>query len=175
MVAFGFFLRPLGDAASVASAYLLPSRIDIAVEPGDARVRTGQSLTVRARVRGADAVAPSLVTGEGAEAVPVPMTRQDDGSYLATVDDVTASFVYRVVAGARRSDAYAVTVVHPPTVERIALEYRVSQGPGAGDARRGRRRRHLRAVRHRGAVHHHHRSSGERQRPGHGHRHRGWP
>ncbi|MGE0360651.1 MAG: hypothetical protein AB7H93_13115 [Vicinamibacterales bacterium] len=128
LVAAGLFVRPLGDAASVASAYLLPSRIDIAVEPGHVRLRAGQALTVRARVRGADAVAPALVSGSGDDAVPMPMTRQDDGSFLATVDDVTASFVYRVVAGARRSDEFAVTVVHPPVVERIALEYHY---PGA--------------------------------------------
>ena len=42
------------------------------------------------------------------------MTRQEDGSYAATVDDVTASFVYHVVAGARRSDEFSVTAVHPP-------------------------------------------------------------
>jgi len=130
LVAAGVFVRPLGDAASVAAAYLLPSRIEIAVEPGDVRLRAGQALTVRARVRGADAVAPTLVSGDTADAVPVPMTRQDDGSFLATVGDVTASFVYRVVAGARRSDEYSVTVVHPPVVERIALEYHYPKALG---------------------------------------------
>jgi hypothetical protein len=130
LVAAGVFVRPLGDAASVTAAYLLPSRIDIAVEPGHVRLRAGQTLTVRARVRGAGAVAPTLMSGAVAAAVPVPMTRQDDGSFLATVGDVTASFVYRVVAGARRSDEYAVTVVHPPVVERIALEYHYPKALG---------------------------------------------
>lgn len=130
LVGLGLFARPLGDAASVAAAYLLPSRIAIAVEPGHVRLRAGQPLTVRARVRGADAVAPTLVSGDAAQAVPLPMTRQDDGSFVATVDEVTASFVYRVVAGARRSDEYSVTVVHPPVVERIALEYRYPKGLG---------------------------------------------
>jgi hypothetical protein len=87
------FVRPLGDAASVASAYLVPSRIAISVEPGDARVRAGQALTVRARVRGADGVTPALIAGEGPDVLPVTMARQDDGSYLATVDAVTESFV----------------------------------------------------------------------------------
>ncbi|MGE4223243.1 MAG: hypothetical protein AB7I23_07870 [Vicinamibacterales bacterium] len=124
------FLRPLGDAVSVASAYLLPSRIDLAVEPGHVRLRAGRPLTVRARVRGADVVTPSLVSGDAADAVARPMTRQDDGSFTAVVDEVTASFVYRVVAGARRSDDYTVTVVHPPIVERIALEYHYPEALG---------------------------------------------
>lgn len=117
------FVRPLGDAASVVSAYALPSRIAIAVEPGDARVRAGQPLTVRVQVRGADGVTPVLVAGEGAAAVPVAMTRQEDGTWLATVDAVTQPFGYHVMAGARASDRFAITVVHPPAVERIALEY----------------------------------------------------
>lgn len=123
LVGVAAFVRPLGDAVNVASAYLVPSRIAISVEPGDTRVRAGQALTVRATVRGAAGVAPALVAGDGPEVQPVTMARQDDGSYLATVEAVTESFVYRVVAGARQSDAFAVTVVHPPAVERIALEY----------------------------------------------------
>jgi hypothetical protein len=124
VVGLGVFVRPLGDAVSVAAAYLMPSRIDLVVEPGDARVRAGQAFTVRARVRGAQGVAPALVAGETADGAPLPMARQDDGTYAATVDEVTASFVYRVVAGARQSDDYTVTVVHPPEVQAIALEYR---------------------------------------------------
>ncbi len=130
LVALGLFVRPLGDAAGVASAYLLPSRIEITVEPGHARVRPGQALTVRARVRGADAVLPALVAGAGGDESSIAMTRQDDGSYLATIDEVTVSFLYRVVAGARRSDEFSVTVVHPPTVERIALEYHYPKALG---------------------------------------------
>ncbi len=124
LLGLALFLRPASDAAGVASAYLIPSRIALVVEPGNARVRAGQSFTVRARLRGAGGMSPSLVAGGGPDAVPVPMTRQEDGSYAATVDDVTASFVYHVVAGARRSDEFSVTAVHPPVVERIALEYR---------------------------------------------------
>jgi hypothetical protein len=117
------FVRPLADAASVASAYALPSRIAISVEPGDAKIRAGQPLTVRATVRGADGVTPALITGEGPDVVPVAMARQEDGTWLATVEAVTESFAYHVMAGARASEMYAVTVVHPPAVERIALEY----------------------------------------------------
>ena len=53
LVALALFLRPASDAAGVASAYLMPSRIALVVEPGNARVRAGQSFTVRARLRGA--------------------------------------------------------------------------------------------------------------------------
>ena len=158
-MALALFLRPASDAAGVASAYLIPSRIALVVEPGNARVRAGQSFTVRARLRGAGGMSPSLVAGGGPDAVPVPMTRQDDGSYAATVDDVTASFVYHVVAGARalrrvlgHRGAPAGGRAHRPRVP-------LSRHAEAADALRGRRRRHLRALGHRGPLHDHDRSS----------------
>ncbi len=114
---------PFRDAVDVAGAYLMPSRLTIAVEPGNVRVRAGRAVTIRARVSGSAALAPSLVAGDGADVVPMAMTATADGAFEAVVPDVTASFPYHVVAGARRSDAYTVTVVHPARVERIDLDY----------------------------------------------------
>ena len=104
-LAWRVFVRPLGDAASVASAYVLPSRLAIDVEPGDVRVRAGQPLTVRARVRGAD--------GAHARA-----GRRRGRRCRAGGDDAAGRrhlagdgrrrdppFGYHVVAGARASDA----------------------------------------------------------------------
>ncbi len=122
-VALAVMVGPLRDALDVASAYVLPSRLTIAVEPGDVRVRAGRTVTIRARVSGSAALTPTLVAGEGADVVPLAMTRAADGAFEAAVADVRATFPYHVVAGARRSEAYTVTVVQPARVERIDLDY----------------------------------------------------
>ena len=118
-----FMAGPLGDAVEVAGAYVLPSRLAIVVEPGDVRVRAGRPVTIRARLSGSAALAPMLVAGTGGDVVPQRMTATADGVFEIIVPDVTATFPYHVVAGAGRSDAYTVTVVHPARVERIDLEY----------------------------------------------------
>lgn len=118
-----FMAGPLRDAVQVAGAYVLPSRLAIVVEPGDVRVRAGRPVTIRARLSGSAALAPFLVAGDGADAVPRRMTATADGAFELVLPDVTASFPYHVVAGAGRSNAYTVTVVHPARVERIDLEY----------------------------------------------------
>ena len=111
---------PLRQAGGIALAYLVPSRLAIAVEPGDVRVRAGRAVTIRARLSGADALVPALVAGTAA---PVPMTAGDDGVFTITLPEVGATFPYHVVAGARRSDTFTVTVVHPARVTRIDLDY----------------------------------------------------
>lgn len=115
--------RPLDDAVSIAGAYLVPSRISIAVEPGDVRVRAGRPVTIRARVTGVSGLAPALVAGAGPDARPLVMAAGGDGAFQIVVPDVTASFPYRVVVGAGHSEVYTVTVVHPARVERIDLDY----------------------------------------------------
>lgn len=111
---------PLRQAGGIALAYLVPSRLAIAVEPGDVRVRAGRAVTIRARLSGADALVPALVAGTAA---PVPMTAGDDGVFTITLPEVGATFPYHVVAGARHSDTFTVTVVHPARVTRIDLDY----------------------------------------------------
>ncbi len=118
-----FMAGPLRDGLEVAGAYVVPSRLAIVVEPGDVRVRAGRAVTIRARLSGSAALAPMLVAGTGADVVPQRMTATADGAFEFVVPDVTATFPYHVVAGAGRSDAYTVTVVHPARVERIDLEY----------------------------------------------------
>lgn len=123
VAALVFMAGPLRDATDIASAYLIPSRLAIVVEPGNVRVRAGRPVTIRARVRGSAALAPALVAGTGPDAVPIAMTPGADGAFEAVVADVTATFAYHVEVGARSSDAYTVTVVHPARVERIDLDY----------------------------------------------------
>ena len=45
------------------------------------------------------------------------------GAFTLTVPDVTAAFDYRVRAAGTESEAYTVTVVHPPKVQRIDVRY----------------------------------------------------
>ncbi len=122
-VALALMAGTLKDAVELAGAYVVPSRLTIVVEPGDIRVRAGRAVTIRARVSGSAALTPALVAGDGADVVPLAMTSAADGAFEVVVPDVTAGFPYYVVAGARRSDAYTVTVVHPARVERIDLDY----------------------------------------------------
>ncbi len=123
-LAVAFFVGPVTDAARVAAAYVVPSRFQIRVEPGDVRVRAGGSVTIAARILGgAAALTPDLMTGDGAGAQPVAMAAGSDGAFTITLPEVTASFTYRVRAGGLRSADYTVTVVHPATVERIDLDY----------------------------------------------------
>ena len=124
IVAVAFFLGPAADAVRVAAAYVVPSRFQISVEPGDVRVRAGAVVTIVARVLGGVApLTPTFLAGEGTDATPVAMTALDGGAFEIVVPDVSATFTYRVRAGGLRSADYTVTVVHPPTVERIDLDY----------------------------------------------------
>ncbi|MBP6777695.1 MAG: hypothetical protein KA151_10625 [Piscinibacter sp.] len=118
-----FMAGPLRDAVEVAGAYVWPSRLAIVVEPGDVRVRAGRAVTIRARLSGNAALAPMFVAGTGGDVVPQPMRATSDGAFEIVVPDVSATFPYHVAAGAGRSAAYTVTVVHPARVERIDLEY----------------------------------------------------
>lgn len=111
---------PLRQATHIALSYVVPSRLAIAVEPGNLRVRAGRAVTIRARIAGAELLVPALVAGTAA---PQPMAATADGAFEITLPDVTATFPYHVVAGGGRSDAFTVTVVHPATVTRIDLDY----------------------------------------------------
>ncbi len=124
LLATTFLVGPVTDAARVAAAYVLPSRFEISVTPGDVRVRAGGSVTIGARVRGgAAALTPALMAGDGADVQPVAMTAGADGAFAVTLPEVAESFTYRVRAGGLRSADYTVTVVHPAKVERIDLDY----------------------------------------------------
>ena len=123
-LAVALFVGPAADAVRVAAAYVVPSQFQIAVEPGNVRVRAGGTVTIVARVLGGAApLAPALVAGDGPDAASQLMTPVGDGAYEFTVPDVSVTFTYRVRAGGLRSADYTVTVVRPPRVERIDLDY----------------------------------------------------
>ncbi len=132
-VAMALFAPAFSRATLVASAYLFPARIAVDVTPGSTKVQAGQPVTIAARVHGptGDALVPTLnvVIGEAKRAV--PMTSAGDAATFAiTIDNVTASFQYTVSAASTRSETFTVTVVRPPTVERIDLHYEFPKALG---------------------------------------------
>ena len=52
------------------------------------------------------------------------------GVFAVTIENVTASFAYRVTAAGARSPDYTITVVRPPRVERIDVRYEFPRGLG---------------------------------------------
>jgi hypothetical protein len=125
---------PLRESVDAMSLTLFPERMALEVAPGNARIRAGDPLHVRARLVGNHApVIAQLQVADGDAWRSSEMTV--DGSargtgFALTLHSVPASFKYRVVAGTVTSPAYDVTVVHPPRVTRIDLDYLYPQGLG---------------------------------------------
>jgi uncharacterized membrane protein len=129
-------VRQAADAVSLA---LFPSRLILEVTPGDARVQAGSALTVQARLVGNQApVVAQLLREEGAgdasdrEWRAFEMSSTDNGFALA-LPDLTRPFRYKVVAGPATSGTFSVTVVRPPRVTRIDVQYTYPKGLGLPD------------------------------------------
>ena len=116
---------PALRASDTLAFYVFPSRMDIDVQPGHARVTAGESLRISAHVRGGDdVVTPVLEIGEGEHRQVMRMSssgRQDEFAF--TVDGIKDSFTYRVSAALAKSPTFAVRVLRPPHVTRIDLSY----------------------------------------------------
>ncbi|MFN2444638.1 MAG: hypothetical protein ABR606_03490 [Vicinamibacterales bacterium] len=132
LVAVVLLLAPsFTRAGHVGSAYLFPAHLEIEVMPGSAKHRAGQPLTIAVRLPGSDgAVVPTLTVGSGAQARSVDMQRDDQNGFAVTLKDVNASFAYSVAAARARSPEYAITVIRPPRVERIDLQFDYPKGLG---------------------------------------------
>ncbi|MGE3511968.1 MAG: DUF4175 family protein, partial [Vicinamibacterales bacterium] len=103
---------------------LFPAHVRLAVSPGDARVQAGSSLVVEARLAGNSApVTAQLQRADGEGWVATEMPVGDDGTFRVRFADLGESFRYRVVVGALTSDDFDVTVVRPPRVTRVDVEY----------------------------------------------------
>lgn len=125
------FAPSLGRGASIAAAYLLPSRILIDVTPGSAKVREGQPVTITARLHGLEAgLVPEVTYGGGDDQRTVRMTFNADGTFSTTFEEVTASFPYAVVAGPARSETFTIEAIRPARVARIDVRYRYPAGLG---------------------------------------------
>lgn len=113
---------PAGRAFEAAGLYAFPSRFSLEVSPGNLKIRSGQPVRIRARLSAGGGLSPTLHVGDDR---PREVTMTGDGRYefSTAFDAVTESFTYRVSAGTISSPAYKVTVVRPPRVARIDLQY----------------------------------------------------
>jgi len=111
---------------------LFPSRVTLEVVPGSARIRAGSPLTIEARLVGNRApVVARLLRAEADGAIATPggdwdateMTADAGGTFRLALESVGASFKYRVLAGSVASPVYDVSVVSPPRVTRIEVQY----------------------------------------------------
>ena len=118
----------LGRIARSAWLHAVPFGAAIEVEPGDARLVAGETLVIRARLRGTPGepirtlpAVTILRPGAGSEAFTM---RRVDGGYELETPAVQGNFTYRVRAGALASPDYAVTALQAPAIERIEVAYR---------------------------------------------------
>src|SRR5207244_7448999 len=122
---------PARESLDAASLVLFPSRVSLQVHPGDARVVAGQPLAIEARLANNRApIVADLQIADGDDWRAINMTRGADGVFRVALDSVSTSFRYRVVAEALTSPSFAVTVVRPPRVTRIDLDYAYPPGLG---------------------------------------------
>jgi hypothetical protein len=126
-----FFARGTArQALDAASLTVWPARVALEVTPGHAKVKAGVPLAIYARLVGnrAPIIAQmQIADGDGWRTTEMTAERQAEGFGLRLAS-VTTSFKYRIVAGAVMSPTYDVTVVHPPRVARIDVDYAYPSG-----------------------------------------------
>jgi hypothetical protein len=105
--------------------YLFPEQFVLDVEPGDARVRPGEPLTIRVRTTAArGGVTPALTVRVGDDARTVPMAPAGaDDAFAWAFDRVPARSPITWCAAGRTSPEYTVTLLEPPRVRQIDLRY----------------------------------------------------
>ncbi len=132
VVSTALFAPAAGRAGHVVGAHLFPTRYDIAVTPGSARVVAGEPLTIQARIPGIDgALAPTITVGTGDEARTARLTPgAAPGEFAITLNNVRVSFPYVIAVGGARSADYAITVIRPVRVSRIDVSYDYPRGLG---------------------------------------------
>jgi hypothetical protein len=119
-----------GAAVDAASLALFPSRLTLAVTPGNARIKAGAPLVIEARLVGNRApVGARVEVADSDRWRTIDMTAGAGRSRL-TLPSVTASFKYRVAAASLKSPVYDVTVAHAPRVVRIDVDYTYPAGLG---------------------------------------------
>ena len=120
---------PARQAADAASLTLFPARIGLDVTPGDAKVKAGSPLAIRARLVGNRApVIAQVQIADGDRWRISDMSSDTPGSFRLAMPSVGASFKYRVVAGAVTSPTYEIAVAFPPRVKRIDVDYTYPAG-----------------------------------------------
>lgn len=113
-------------AARTAWYRVFPSSLTLQVEPGNARVRAGESFTVSARVTGSASDLESregkLEIGHG-DAQRGVEASGESGRFSWHIPRVDESLEYRVVVGDLASDWFRVEALNPARVTRIDLSY----------------------------------------------------
>jgi hypothetical protein len=105
---------------------LRPAAFELHVQPGHARVVTGEPLTLAATLggvpRGVEPPAVEVqIKGAGADAT---HTMERDGArYRLRLPRITSGFEYQVIAGAVSSEKYRVQMLHRPRVARVDVSY----------------------------------------------------
>jgi hypothetical protein len=108
---------------------LFPERLTLEVTPGHARVKAGTPFAIRARLVGNRApVIAQVQIADGDRWRGAEMKTEQPGAFHLALEPVTASFKYRVVAGAVTSAVYDVGVARPPQVRRIDVDYAYPEG-----------------------------------------------
>jgi hypothetical protein len=96
----------------------------IHVAPGDARLVSGEDLTVTAGVTGPRVGTPTLrYAYEGERPLDRGMRALEDTSFICTLADVRVPLAYSVVVDDVESQRYDVVVVERPFVSDIRLDY----------------------------------------------------
>lgn len=117
---------PLSRVVGAAWLRVLPSGVELLVDPGDFRLVAGQPFRVRARFSGAGGTLgrtpPVLSVLDDLAPRQIHM-RPADGGWLAEFPSVARSFRYRVEVGALAGRDYLVEALSPPRVTRIDVEY----------------------------------------------------
>jgi hypothetical protein len=97
----------------------------ITVSPGDARVPSGESVTVSVRLRVPSASAPELFVREkGGDWERRPLVRSPDGSHRAVLERVVEPLSYRARHRGLWSDTHTLTPFLPPRLDRLRLTVR---------------------------------------------------
>jgi len=126
-----FVARDTGrQALDAGTLTLFPGRVAIDVTPGNARVKAGTALAIQARLVGNRAPVTAqlqIADGDRWRVAEMKSDTQADVFSLA-MESVSASFTYRVVAGALTSPTYEIAVAHPPRVTRIDVDYTYPEG-----------------------------------------------
>ena len=102
----------------------VPYRIE--VKPGNATVPKGADQTIVATLKGFGSE-DVVVMGKRAPTSafePIPLTRNEDGTYEGILFDVSAPLEYYVLAEGVQSERYTLRVVDLPYVQQLNLEYR---------------------------------------------------
>jgi uncharacterized protein DUF4175 len=115
------------DAASLT---MWPERVAIEVTPGNARIKAGSPVPIHARLVGNRApVLAQLQIADG-DGWRTSEMKADGASnaFALTLESLATALKYRVVAGAAASPSYEISVVHPPRVSRIDVDYTYPAG-----------------------------------------------